>query len=392
MDIFSKSRRYAATIVLATLMVSACSSDNDSSSTGDTTTDQEPINIETDLSQVCPSEVGIQTDWNPQAEHGFVYQMLGENYKIDTSALSVSGPLQIGGNDTGVSLRIYAGGPAIGFEPVISRLYSKPEILLTFMSTDIAIANSADKPTVAVIAPFNINPQIIMWDPETYPEVETIADLKTSNVRVLYFRNVAYMRYLVGTGILSESQVEDSYDGFPEQFITANGTVAQQGFGTNEPYFYENKLAEWLKPVRYQYLHELGWTPYAQTLATTPDRKTEFDSCLRLLVPIIQQAQVDYISDPTRANNIIVETVNKFGSGTRYDIDQATASTAKQITDRLVSNSPDGTLGSFDFDRLTKFLEIAAPIYKDRGDSVREGLVATDVVTNEYINPLISLR
>jgi hypothetical protein len=388
--IFSKHRGYVAAIAVTTLVITACSSGN--GSTSDTTTDPAPINLDIDLSKTCPSEVGIQTDWNPQAEHGFVYQMLGEDYDIDNSSLSVSGTLQSNGNDTGVKLRIYAGGPAIGFEPVISRLYSKPEILLTFMSTDIAIANSKDKPTVAVIAPFNVNPQIIMWDPETYPEVESIPDLKTSNVRVLYFRNVAYMRYLVGAGILNESQVEDSYDGFPEQFITANGTVAQQGFGTNEPYYYENQLDKWLKPVRYQYLHELGWTPYAQTLATTPERKAEFDSCLRLLVPIIQQSQVDYISDPARANTIIVETVSTFSSGTRYDIDQATASTAKQVSDGLVTNSPDGTLGSFDFDRLAKFLEIAVPIFKDRGDSVRDGLIATDIATNEYINPSIALR
>jgi hypothetical protein len=29
-----------------------------------------------------------------------------------------------------------------------------------------------------VVAPMEINPQIIMWDPATYPDVTTIEDLK----------------------------------------------------------------------------------------------------------------------------------------------------------------------------------------------------------------------
>ena len=30
---------------------------------------------------------------------------------------------------------------------------------------------------ISVVAPLEINPQIIYWDPETYPDVETLADL-----------------------------------------------------------------------------------------------------------------------------------------------------------------------------------------------------------------------
>ena len=30
-------------------------------------------------------------------------------------------------------------------------------------------------PLIAIMAPLEINPQIIMWDPDTYPDVETIA-------------------------------------------------------------------------------------------------------------------------------------------------------------------------------------------------------------------------
>jgi len=386
--IFRRLRPAVTITISSILLLSACG--NDSQSTDSIPSDSS-IAQNIDLAAVCPSTVVVQTDWWPQAEHGFVYQLLGPEYNVNTTEMSVTGPLVSQGRNTGVSLQINAGGPSIGFDPVISRMYSKPEILLGFMGTDIAISQSEEFPTIGVVAPFNINPQVIMWDPATYPDVRTIDELKDANVTVLYFRNVAYMKYLTGTGILSEEQVQDSYDGFPEQFITANGTVAQQGFGTNEPIFYENKLGQWMKPIRYQYLHETGWTPYAQTLAVTPENKSQYSGCLAKLVPIIQQAQSDYVLDPTATNEVIVDVVQTLNPTTQYDFDLAMASAAKQVTDRLVSNSPDGVLGSFDLQRVEDFIATAAPIYASRGNKVKQSLSTSDLVTNEYIDPTISI-
>ncbi len=381
--------RFIASIIISSLCVlTACGSDTQ-------TKDSPPLDSSmrrgVDLAGICPSTVVIQTDWWPQAEHGFVYQLLGPDYVVNTADMSVKGPLMSQGSSTGVDIQINAGGPSIGFDPVISRMYSRPEILLGFMGTDIAISQSEEYPTIGVVAPFNINPQIIMWDPATYPDIRTIDELKDANVKVLYFRNVAYMKYLTATGILNEDQVDDSYDGFPEQFVTAGGTVAQQGFGTNEPIFYETKLEKWMKPIRYQYLHETGWTPYAQTLAVTPDNKTKYNECLANLVPLIQQAQLDYVLDPSATNEVIVDVVQTLNPTTPYDFDLAMASADKQVIDRLVSNSPDGILGSFDVSRVDDFIATAAPIYTARGDKVRESLTAADLVTNEYIDPSISL-
>ena len=43
---------------------------------------------------------------------------------------------------------------------------------------------------------------MIMWDPETYPDVETIADLGKTDAIVRYFGGAAYMDYFTGDGIL----------------------------------------------------------------------------------------------------------------------------------------------------------------------------------------------
>ena len=56
-----------------------------------------------DLSGICPETVVIQTDWNPEAEHGWLYQMVGDDAVIDAEGIRVSGTLfASGGVDTGV--------------------------------------------------------------------------------------------------------------------------------------------------------------------------------------------------------------------------------------------------------------------------------------------------
>ena len=391
-----KKNRFVIRVIALTVFtgsIAACSNDSstDTTASSDSTISSDSsIPDSISLAGVCPEKVIIQTDWWPQSEHGFVYQMLGDGYTVNTENMSVSGPLVSEGQTTGVDIQINAGGAAIN-ERVLARMYSKPEILLGFTGTDIAISQSEALPTIGVVAPFNINPQIIMWDPATYPEVRTINELKDAQVRVLYYQNVAYMTYLTGAGILDESQIDPSYEGVADQFVIANGKIAQQGYGTNEPIFYENKLEKWMKPVRYQYLHEIGWTPYAQTLAVTPANKEEFNDCLAKLVPIIQQAQVDFVLDPAKTNETIVDVVTTLNPATAYDLELATLSADKQVTDRLVSNSPDGTLGSFDLNRIEQFIATAAPIFIERGDSVKDSIAAKDLVTNEYIDFTISL-
>ena len=200
-----------------------------------------PIN----LKDVCPATISIQTDWNPEAEHGGLYQMLGPNPTIDAGKKRVSGELYANGQDTGVKWEVRSGGPAIGFQTVTSQLYSDKSLTMGYMNTDESIQLSAKEPTIAVFAPLEKNPQMIMWDPATYPDVKTIADLKAKNVKVRYFSGAAYMAYLTGAGILNASQTDGSYDGTPANFVAARGKDAQQGFASAEPYIYQNEVAAW---------------------------------------------------------------------------------------------------------------------------------------------------
>ncbi len=347
--------------------------------------------LDTALKGTCPDTVIIQTDWNPEAEHGNLYQLVGDGYTVDSGKKTVTGPLVIGGKDTGVKVQVRAGGPATNFQAVSAVMKSDPSILLGFISTDDAVANSVEFPTKAIVAPFNLNPQIIMWDPATYPEVKAIKDLKAKNVKVRYFKNATYMDYLLQSGQLSKEQVDGSYDGTPANFVADGGKAAQQGFASAEPYFYEKELKQWGKPVAFQLIHDAGWTAYAQSLGADASKLAANSACFKKLVPIIQQAAVDYVKSPDKANKLILELVTKYNTGWVYTEGQAKAGVEAMLKFKLVANSPDGTLGSFDLARVTDFIGKASPLLKAAGSKVKDGLKAEDIVTNEFVNKSIKL-
>ena len=388
--------KMAALGAVAALSIAACGSDDDAA---ETTTAPAPVETDppeeapvatepmaaVDLSAVCPETIVIQTDWFPEAEHGALYQMMGEGTSIDAGNKTVTGPLVTHAGPTGVNLEVRTGGPAIGFQQVVSVMAQDAAVTFGYVATDEGIENYADNPTTAFVAPLEINPQIIMWDPETYPDVETIADLKGEGVTIRYFETGAYMQYLLSSGQVEDSQLDGSYDGGPAVFIAEGGNIAQQGFASAEPYNYENVFTEWGKPVKFQLVHDAGWQTYAAPLAVLDSKKDDLAGCMAAFAPVVQQAVVDYVADPTATNVLIVDAVNEFNDFWVYDAALGAASVELQLELGLVSNGPNDVVGDFDEDRLTGFIEVASPVFGT------EGLTPADLVTNEYIDTSIGL-
>jgi hypothetical protein len=346
------------------------------------------------LAGVCPDLITLQTDWMPEAEHGFVYQLIGEDYEIDKANAAVEGPLvDSAGNDMGVRFRVQSGGGAQQFQSVTTLMYSNDDILLGYVYTDEAIQNSAEFPTIAIESGFEKNPQMIMWDPETYPDVKEIADLGEENVKIRYFGGAAYMDYFTSTGILSPDQVDGSYQGDPAGFIGDEGKAAQQGFGSAEPYLYENEIEGWGKPVAYAYINDAGWENYAESIATKPENIEKHAACFEVLVPMIQQASIDYLNDPKRTNDMILAAVDSFGGDFGWTYTQGTADYAVETikNDGLVANGPDDIVGNFDMDRVNALIEKAIPVYTAQDSPPKEGLKAEDIVTNQFIDETIGL-
>ncbi|MEQ1701372.1 MAG: ABC transporter substrate-binding protein [Ilumatobacteraceae bacterium] len=388
---YGRSSKLLALPVLAALVLGACGDDETTSDTKAPETTGAAGGAGS-LAGICPETIAIQTDWMPEAEHGFLYQLVGAGYEIDASKAYVTGPLvDSTGADTGVKIQIRSGGAPQQFQPVTQLLYNG-DALLGYVYTDEAIQFSGEFPTVAIQSGFEKNPQMIMWDPETYPDVKTIADLGKTDATIRYFSGAAYMDFLTGTGVLDKAKVDGSYNGDPSLFIADEGKAAQQGFGSAEPYLYKNELTDWGKDVAFQYINDAGWKNYAESIATKPENIEKYADCFTKLVPMIQQASIDYLNSPATANGIILDASTTFGAdfGWTYTQGAADFGVATIKADGLVANGPDG-MGSFDMDRVNELIALAIPIYEAQGAKPKEGLKAEDIVTNQFIDPSIKL-
>jgi hypothetical protein len=339
------------------------------------------------LAGVCPATIVVQTDWTPEADHSELYQLTSAGGVIDSNRKRYTSELVAHGVDTGVKIEIRAGGPAIGFQQVSAQMYADPSIYLGYVNTDEAIEDSAHQPTVAVVAPRNLDPQVIMWDPAAHPDFHTIADIGRTSTKVVYLKGRTYMDYLIARGILKASQIDGSYDGSPARYVASGGQIAQQGFATAEPYQYEHEIAQWMKPVRFQLIADTGYSPYPEALAVRAADVTADGACLRKLVPMIQQAQVDYVAAPAVADAVIVKLVAAYNTGTSYTAGTAAYAAKAQITDNIIANGADGVLGSFDTARVQQLVTILTPIYAAQHLTV----TTAPVFTNQFLDRSIHL-
>jgi hypothetical protein len=343
------------------------------------------------LAGVCPNPIVIQTDWYPETEYGVLYQLIGPNPTVDAKKKLVSGPLVDQGRDTGVRVEVRSGGPATGFKLVSEQMYTDKSIALGQVNTDEAIRFAVKQPTLAVVAPMEISPFMILWDPQTHPEFNIIADLGQSDVTVRYFHGDTYMEYLVGSGILRRNQLDDKYDGSSGKFFQGKGSIAQAGFATSEPYIYQHD-PKWDKPVRYGLINDTGYPFYPQALSIRPADKAKLAPCLRKLVPIMQRAQVDFLANPGHTNAFVIDLVKRYADPA-WSYDPGLADYAiRQMRLNFVNNGDDQTLGNFDVGRIQRMIDIVTPILAGQRAELKQGLKPSDLYTNEFIDPSIGVR
>ena len=345
-----------------------------------------------DLSGVCPSPLVVQTDWFPESEHGAMYELIGDDYIVDTENKIVRGSMVLGGQDLGIEWEVRTGGPAIGFAAVSQWMATDDSIHLGYGSTDQLVNHWDSAPLMSVVAPLEKNPQMVMWDPATYPDVDGLADLGSAGVTVNVFGGGTFPEVFIAQGIWSRDQVDPSYNGSPARFVSENGGIAQQGFASSEVFTYEHVYEEWGKPVAFQLLHDAGFEIYSQTISIRPRELEDLRPCLEQVVPIIQQATVDFINAPDRANAIIVDAVEKYQDFWVYPPDLADFSVQAQIDYGLVGNGPDDIVGNMEPARVQKVLDDmrAADAASDEVDwSIPEDLTGDQLFTNEFIDESI---
>lgn len=351
----------------------------------------------TPLADVCPSPLYIQKDWLAQAEHGGLYQLIGPDGRMEPGRYT--GPL----GSTGIDLVILEGGSNIGLgdgETAYSALFngnSKAGVTphLAFQELDNAFIFSRRFPVTGVFTALDKAPSGLFWDRATYPDgFHTVEDLKAfaaSGKGMIYVSTIrrTFGLYLVASGVPKEVFVE-GYRGDGENFVTNNGTWLNQGFVTSEVYKFTHGN-NWGKPVDAVTVNELGYPTYTGMLSVPTHRLEEMAPCLTRLVPILQQAQVDYIEAPEMANKVIHD-FNAGGYATSWwttSMELNAFSAAAQRERGIVGNGPNATLGDFDMAQVEAMFAIVKPWLDERSNpDVRP----EDVVTNRFIDPSIGLR
>jgi hypothetical protein len=367
----------AATAALSLAMGTGCG--------GSSTT--EPKGPPGALAAACGPKLVLQTDWYPEPEHGGVYALIGPGGRVDGKRGTYSGEI----GDTGVELEIRAGGPYIGDQPVSSLLYQDSTILGGFVGTDEAVRFSGKLPTVAVTSTMNISPAALMWDPSRF-HFTSFADIGKTHVPVLYYENTEWIRYLLGKGYLRREQLDSSYDGSPARFVSERGNLVQEAYATSEPYKYEHDLAQWRKPVAFELVSDSGYRPYAQTIAVRPQTLRTKAGCLRALVPLVQQAEVDYMRAPGPVNAAILDEIDKLKSPWTLSAGNVDDAVAKMRRLGIVANSPLGSIGSFDMRRVQATIAQLTRIYASENvTTVKKGVSAEDIATNRFIDHRIHL-
>ncbi|MEP1768812.1 MAG: hypothetical protein ABJJ53_19500 [Sulfitobacter sp.] len=348
----------------------------------------------TPLADVCPNPLVIQKDWLMQAEHGGLMQLIGAGGEMVSG--SYSGPL----GSTGITLELLEGGSGIGLgdgETSYSALFmgnskagKRPH--LGFHELDNSFIYSERFPTVGVFVPLDVSPQVLFWDKGTYPDgFKTIEDLKAfgaSGKGKIYLSTIdrTFGKFFVDSGVPADTFVE-GYRGDGENFVVNNGTWLNQGFVTSEVYKFENGN-NWSKPIGAVGINDLGYPNYTGILAVAKDRLEELAPCLEKVVPLMQQASIDYIKDPAEVLDVVVAfNEGGFGTGWWKTSPELAANGAKKMGELgIVGNGNNDTVGDFDMEIAAQMAVVVAPSLDERSDM---DVTPQDVVTNRFIDPSI---
>lgn len=343
------------------------------------------------LADVCPADVGIQLQWQPQSDMGAVFGLLGPGYVVDTDEKSVTGPLVAGGLDTGVDLTLKSGGPAIGFQSVPSQLYIDDTLTMGIVHGDQLVAAAAEQPVVGVTPLLKYSPAILMWDPQSHPDWQTVADIGGTGATVVVSKDQIFPQWMVQKGMLDQSQVDTSYDGNPARFV-GDPALAQQGFANSEPYTYEHDTPAWNKPVSYGLIRDVGYDIYASNISVRADKLDELSPCLEKLVPIIQQSGVDYAAAPEAVNEVIVDVISQDPTYSPYSEGEAAFSADVLVGKGLLAAEDNGAFGVYDPDRTARNVEDLRGVLAATGNVVPADMTADDLFTNRFSDPSIAVN
>jgi hypothetical protein len=343
----------------------------------------------------CPADIRIQTDDLPRVEWGFLYSLLDRDHLVVNEPKrgedSVSAPLLIDGEPSGSTLTILLGDPEDGVSANVA-LHEDESIFLAAVDTDAALLDSVRYPSVGVFAPMRRDSRIVYWDAEAYAGVRSIrqfgARLTPDGLALAPVDSVAgdpFNAFAIGSGMLTVEQVvTDDEPGVPG-FLEDRGVSARLGDVLVDPYLVARPEVGAARPIGWQLLDQAGYERDAGVLSARPQSLVQHSDCLDVLVPVLQQALVDYLDNPRETTELLVELSAGFGDP---DYGIGLANTALELFDseNLVGSGRDGTIGDLDFGRIRDLVTEAVPAWTEAGVAVPAGVEAEDIATNRFID------
>jgi hypothetical protein len=351
----------------------------------------------TPLRGVCPSPLVVQTDWLPEADHGFLYEMIGDGGT--ESQYEYEGPL----GSTGIRLEILSGGPGLGtgLSQEASLYVGNPVKRVTpqlaFASTDDVIQFSKQYPTTQIFSEYAKSPQVIIFDPKKY-NISSMSGLKAavSGGAKIYVtsRTDSYVQWLIGQGVPSSAFI-GGYSGDLEKFVGGGGMILNQGYSTYEVYTLEHLTPTWDKRVGFVYLSDLGFPLYQSAVSVASSKLSSMAACLQKLVPILQHSLIDYVNNPKEVNGLLAAFNNK-GLGAAFwhtPVSLNNAAAKVMLSGHLVANtSGTSSVGGFDMSDVQTLITSLLPIYRSQGfTSFNPSVKRSDIATNRFIDPNVGL-
>jgi len=107
-------------------------------------------------------------------------------------------------------------------------------------------------------------------------------------------------------------------------------------------------------------------------------------------VPMMQQAQINFVASPDRTIATIGDVVTQLDTSWQQSPELAAYAIATMKSLGIVGNGTTPTFGDFESPRIDDFITRAIPILRGQGLEISD-MTAADLATNEFINPAISL-
>ncbi len=343
----------------------------------------------TNLRGICPNTIVVQSAWYPDITHSY-YQVLGDKHRTDVARQRVTGPLVAPGEsglvDTGVKIEIRAGGPAVDFVPIDELMWRDRSITFGHQGTDEQlIAASRGRSVLAVFAPLDLEPLVLMWDAAEHPDFNTVQDVGATDVPVLTIKDDPSTLYLTATGILRESQLAEGYDGSPAPWLRSGRKAVLAGYATKDPYTLQLITK---KRIESALVADAGYPNYPRTTVTIrKNDRPSLDRCLKRLVPIMQRAHVAFMSDPERVIKVVTALNSAYKAVYSYTPAMAYYGHRVMRDEALVFGGRDGRIGDFDLaprGRVERLINILRPGYITRGIKLPP-LKPEDLATNDYL-------